>query len=103
MGRGLGGPSLREKALQRAIRVHGNFIETAPWGLLLLLLMEQTHAMPRNGLYAFGAILCIARLMHAFGLSRYAGPSIGRTGGMIVTALLYLTGAVFCLKVGLGY
>lgn len=84
------------RVVMRAIRAHGNFIETAPWGILLLLLLEMTN-FPALGLHIFGATLVLGRALHAWGLSRHAGPTIGRMGGMILTILLFLTGGVLCL------
>ncbi len=85
-----------DRTLMRAIRAHGNFIETAPWGILLLLLLEMTDA-PDWGLHLFGGALLLGRILHAVGLSRYAGPSVGRMGGMLLTLLIFLCGGVACL------
>lgn len=85
-----------DRTLMRAIRAHGNFIETAPWGMLLLMVMEMNH-VPDWGLHLFGATLVLGRFLHAFGLSRYAGPSIGRAGGMALTVLPFLCGGLVCL------
>ena len=89
-----------DRTLMRAIRAHGNFIETAPWGILLLLLLEMADA-PDWGLHMFGGALLLGRVLHAFGLSRYAGPSIGRMGGMMLTILLFLCGGAACLFLAL--
>lgn len=85
-----------DRVMMRAIRAHGNFIETAPWGILLLLLMEMNQ-FPEWGLHLFGATLLLGRLLHAFGLSRSAGPSLGRVSGMILTVLPFLCGGLVCL------
>lgn len=89
-----------DRTLMRAIRAHGNFIETAPWGILLLLLLEMADA-PDWGLHIFGGALLLGRILHAFGLSRYAGPSVGRMGGMMLTILLFLCGGTACLFLAL--
>lgn len=89
-----------DRTLMRAIRAHGNFIETAPWGILLLLLLEMADA-PDWGLHIFGGALLLGRVLHAFGLSRYAGPSVGRMGGMMLTILLFLCGGTACLFLAL--
>ena len=82
--------------LGQRIRVHANLVEFAPLALILLLILEQT-ALPRWLVLLLGAALVIGRLMHAWGLSRTAGYSVGRfygsllTWGMIlITALLNL-------------
>jgi uncharacterized membrane protein YecN with MAPEG domain len=74
-----------QPALARAIRAHGNLIENAPLLLLLLLVAELSHALPAAGLHAAGTVIVLGRALHAFGLSRSAGTSIGRLVGMILT------------------
>jgi uncharacterized membrane protein YecN with MAPEG domain len=61
--------------LQRQ-RVHGNFIEYVPLGLVLLLILELNGASPLL-LNALGGSLFVARLLHAFGFSRTSGRSFG--------------------------
>lgn len=85
------------RVLARAIRVHANFVETVPWALMLMLLMEMTEAIPSAGLHFYGGVLCLARLAHAWGLTHHSGTSIGRVGGTVLTVLLFLFGAVVCL------
>ena len=60
--------------LQR-MRVHGNFIEYVPLGLLLLLVLELNGAAPLL-LNALGGSLLVARVLHAFGLSRVTGTEL---------------------------
>lgn len=74
--------------LQR-IRVHANFTEYVPMGLLLLLVLELngTSAMWLHGL---GGSLFLARLLHAFGLATNTGTSPGRFVGTILTWLMLL-------------
>ncbi|HXH00963.1 MAG TPA: MAPEG family protein [Xanthomonadaceae bacterium] len=72
--------------LARQIRVHGNFIEYVPLALLLLALLELA-GLDARALWSFGAMLLLGRLLHAFGLSRDAGPSPGRKWGMLLTWL----------------
>ncbi|MBT8144593.1 MAG: MAPEG family protein [Gammaproteobacteria bacterium] len=80
VGIGDGGDS----RLSLAIRVHGNFIENVPLALLLLLVAEMTAA-PTLLLHGCGIALVVARLLHAFGLSRSAGTSPGRFVGTATT------------------
>jgi uncharacterized membrane protein YecN with MAPEG domain len=81
--------------LQR-IRVHANFTEYVPMGLVLLLVLELNgaSAMLLNGL---GASLFVARLLHAFGLSSSTGTTPGRFVGTILTWLVLLTGCALAL------
>ena len=73
--------------LQRHIRVHANFIEYVPLALVLLLALELNGASPRL-LNLLGGSLLVARLLHAFGLSRSAGTSVGRFAGTVATWLV---------------
>ena len=78
-----------DKRLARKIRVHGHFVEYVPFALLLLGLLELC-GLPSAWLLAYGTALLLARLLHAFGLSRSGGYSIGRFTGTALTWLLLL-------------
>ena len=54
-------------ALLRLIRAHGNNAEWAPLGIVLLLLLELSHA-PSLPLHLFGGILLLTRSVHALNL-----------------------------------
>lgn len=90
-GVGLGSGGNAE--LERAIRVHANAIEYVPLALVLLvaLALEDT---PPAWLHAFGIVLVVARLLHAYGLSRNAGTSFGRASGAGLTVLVMVAMAV---------
>lgn len=83
--------------LQRAIRVHGNFVETVPLMILMLAMLEINRILPAAGLHIFGGLIVAARLLHAWGLTRRSGASRGRFIGMVLTLSLILTGAGLCL------
>ncbi|HXZ84936.1 MAG TPA: MAPEG family protein [Myxococcota bacterium] len=89
---GDGGSTL---VLQR-IRVHGNFSEYVPMVVLLMLLLELGGASAAL-LHAIGASLFVARVLHAFGLSRSSGPSFGRFVGTVATFVLLLAASVLAL------
>src|SRR5512145_12582 len=82
--------------LQRSIRVHGNAIEWALPGILLLLVAELNRAHPLM-LHFAGFAIVVGRVLHAAGLARYAGVSFGRFVGSALswTALAVL--AVWCV------
>lgn len=71
-------------ALERAVRVHGNFAEYAPLFLVLLLIAELIGGVSWL-LHVLGAGFVLARLGHAFGLGRSSGTSTGRFLGTLVT------------------
>lgn len=83
IGLGTGG----DAELERRVRAHGNFIESVPMALLLLLLFEHSGAEAIY-VHAFGILLLASRIAHAQGLSKTAGRSIGRFYGSIGTVLV---------------
>jgi len=80
VGLGTGG----DATLTRKVRVHGNFSEYVPLGLLMLALLELA-ATPIPLLWAFGIALLLARVLHAIGLGGSAGYSFGRFSGALLT------------------
>ena len=70
--------------LARAIRVHGNAIESIPLFLVLLGVYELNHGHP-NALHFFGGVFFLARVLHAWGLFSSGGASPGRVSGTIGT------------------
>ena len=84
IGMGDGG----NRDLARAIRVHGNAIESIPLFLVLFGVYELNHASP-SALHFFGAVFFISRALHAWGLFSSGGASPGRLSGIV--------GTYFCL------
>ena len=82
-----------DKLLARRIRAHANFIEYVPSALLLLALLEAC-GFDRGWVWGFGATLLLSRILHAMGLSRSAGYSIGRFVGTALTWGLLLAMAL---------
>lgn len=72
---------------QQAIRTHANAIEYVPMLVILMGIYEVNggHSM---ALYCIGILAVIARVMHAFGLSKSAGITSGRFYGTAVTWLI---------------
>ena len=79
-----------EPGMERAVRVHANFVEYVPLALLLMALAEANGA-PRASLHAAGAVLLVSRLLHAWGLSHVSGRSFGRFYGTAGTWLTLLS------------
>jgi hypothetical protein len=73
-----------DRRLARAIRVHGNAIETVPIALVLLVVAELGRA-DSTLLHGCGIVLVVARVLHAIGLSRTAGATPERMAGTIGT------------------
>ncbi|BDX01481.1 hypothetical protein MACH16_02290 [Marinomonas pontica] len=82
--------------LTRAIRVHGNFAENVPFALLLLWMYESLPGAPIL-VHLMGALLCIGRLIHAYGVSQEKEPLIYRQGGMMITFFILCTTALLIL------
>jgi uncharacterized membrane protein YecN with MAPEG domain len=82
--------------LSKRIRVHANAIEYLPIGLILLLIIELNQTQPVV-VHAFGITLIIARVLHAFGLSKTSKVSFGRASGILLTLIALLGMAVLLL------
>lgn len=78
------------------VRVHGNFVEYVPLGLVLLLILEL-NGTPALILNLLGGSLLVARLLHAFGLARTTGTSFGRFVGTVATWLVLLAASGLAL------
>src|SRR5512141_2234803 len=85
-----------DKELRKRIRAHGNAIEYLPFGLVLLLLLELNQTAPLL-LHIFGIVLIVARLAHAWGVSRHGGVSPGRMIGVVLTGAVLLAMALLLL------
>jgi uncharacterized membrane protein YecN with MAPEG domain len=82
--------------LTRAIRAHANLIENAPLALILLLMVEvQGFSAPV--IHVLGGALVIGRALHALGLSRNEGRSVGRAAGILLTWLMILAASVLAI------
>src|SRR3954463_6538995 len=55
-------------AMERRIRVHGNFAEYVPLALLLLTFMEMLH-LSRYLIHVLCIVLIVARIVHAVGVT----------------------------------
>lgn len=84
------------KDLRRAIRVHGNFIENVPICLILMALMEMSR-VSTPVLHAFGVLLLVSRLWHAYGLAKQPNITPGRRYGMVGTYLFQLGAALLLI------
>jgi uncharacterized protein len=82
-----------DPALERRVRVHGNFAEYAPLFLVLLLVAELAGAASVL-LHLLGAAFLLARIGHAFGLGRSSGTTAGRFFGTLVTWVAIVVVAV---------
>ena len=72
--------------LFRTIRVHGNNIESTAIVLVILAIDEMLGA-PTLAIHVMGAGLFVGRILHAQGLYKTSGPSLGRIAGQSLTWL----------------
>jgi len=87
--------------MQRAMRVFGNFTEYVPMILLLIGFGEMLGAH-KWLTHALGVSLVVARLLHAWGLSRTSGTSTGRLLGVTLTWLALLVSSAMLIWLALG-
>jgi uncharacterized membrane protein YecN with MAPEG domain len=83
-------------ALTQAIRAHANFAEHVPLALLLIALAEAGGAWPL-AIHILCAVLLLARLASAWGLSHSMAPTGGRTAGAGMTILIITTTSLLIL------
>ncbi len=81
-----------DKTVARTIRVHGNFAENAPPALALLILLPLVGAAGWL-IHLVGLLFLTGRCLHAMGLLKSAGSSVGRVAGMLMTLTSLLIGA----------
>ena len=83
------GPSLGDgdAELMARVRAHGNFAEYAPFGLLLLAMVELNGA-PGLAVHVLGALLLAGRLLHAWSLPHGRKALWARIAGMALTLLM---------------
>lgn len=85
-----------EPGMERAVRVHANFVEYVPLALLLMLLGEL-NGIPVPWLHGCGVVLVSSRCLHAYGLGVSSGRSFGRFWGTAGTWAVILALAVALL------
>ena len=84
----------------RRIRGHGNFAEYVPFILVMMAMLELSHASIYV-LHAMGITLVVARLLHAYALSFTEKFKFGRFWGTALTFGLVLVCGALCLYQGL--
>jgi uncharacterized membrane protein YecN with MAPEG domain len=85
-----------DMALERRVRVQGNFSEYVPFALLLMAFVELRGSTPWL-LHAMGVVLIAGRLSHAYGVSQIKESFAFRVSGMAMTFTVILTAALAIL------
>jgi uncharacterized membrane protein YecN with MAPEG domain len=86
-----------DDSMLRAMRMHANFAEYAPITLLLLAFMEIQGGQSWM-LHTLGALLLIARLLHAYGISSLEAPGKFRVAGMAGTFTTIVISALWLIN-----
>jgi uncharacterized protein len=90
-----------DASLACAIRAHANLGEQAPLALLLLALAEATGAAA-SVVQGLGALLLVARLASAWGLSHSLGPTMPRQAGAGMTIFMVIATSLLTLWQAIG-
>ena len=85
-----------DKDLARWVRIHGNFAETAPFGIAALSGLALSGAGAAM-VHVIGAGFLLGRVAHAQGLASAAGYSAGRSAGMVLTLATLIAAALAIL------
>ncbi|MEM1152603.1 MAG: MAPEG family protein [Pseudomonadota bacterium] len=85
-----------DPVLSRRIRAQGNFVETVPLAVILLVLMEYNGA---GGLWlhTLGIILVVCRVMHYLTIATDPSNTLPRALGMFGTLGVYIVSGVWLL------
>ena len=86
-----------QSAIAVRMRAHANFIEYAPFFLILLALVELASGSAL-WLWLVGILFILARFAHAFGMDR-PGANRLRAGGIILTWLCLLGLAAYAIAI----
>ena len=88
--------------LQQAMRAHGNFIETVPLALILIVYVQSvSFNLSNEVLHGLCGGLLIARILHIWGMARGSGTSWQRFIGMVATLAVIATASGMLLYTGI--
>jgi uncharacterized membrane protein YecN with MAPEG domain len=85
-----------DPAMERRIRVHGNFSEYVPLALLLLTFMEMLH-LSRYLIHVLCIVLIVARIVHAIGVTPVNENFPMRVGSVLATFAVLVIAALALL------
>ena len=84
-------------------RAHGNLIEYALFFLILSALLEKVGLIPDLATGLLGDVFLVARIAHAYGLTRPEGKSVFRVGGALTTLTVLLIQSIWALKISISW
>ena len=83
-------------------RAHGNLIENALFFLILMFLLETVAEVSSLSLMVLGDIFLLARISHAYGITRPEAKSIfrmlGTVGSIIILSVQSIWGLIIALS-----
>ena len=83
-------------------RAHGNLIENALFFLILMFLLETVAEVSSVSLMVLGDIFLLARIAHAYGITRPEAKSIfrmlGTVGSIIILSVQSIWGLIIALS-----
>lgn len=85
-----------DKVLLRRIRAHGNFTETVPIALIVLVLMELSGASG-TWLHTLGTILVLSRVLHYVTIASNPANTAPRVAGIVGTLAMILAASGWLL------
>lgn len=86
-----------DRDFEAAVRAHGNLVEYAPLGLIMLAIAEL-NGVASGLVYWTGMAFVVGRILHAFGMiNGRGGPHIARLTGILLTWVSILAIAVLLL------
>ena len=92
---GLGLGDHGNKSLMKRMRAQTNCAEYAPFGLLLMALVEMQNVTP-SAVHLIGIMLLAGRALHGYGFSASPPVLVLRQVGMVLTLGSYLVN-IYCL------
>ena len=90
------------KLLQTS-RAHSNLVEYALFFIILSALLENIGQIPNLALVILGDIFILARVAHAYGITRPGAISIFRFTGTILTLLVLVTQSIWALWISINW
>ena len=82
-------------------RAHGNLIENALFFLILMFLLETVAEVPSVSLMILGDIFLLARIAHAYGITRPEAKSIFRMLGTLGSIIVLSVQSIWGLTIAL--
>lgn len=86
-----------EEDLESRIRAHGNFVEYIPF-VLILMILSEFEGMSEILLHILGLTLIIGRIFHINEFCKFLPIPYGRPIGMVLTFLVVIITALYCIK-----